>query len=404
MNDSKKYMLVGLVAAGIFAVLVFFLMGGPGAPGPNQDAGAGSGPGSQPDSGSYFTQPTGSFKSGAALTPAKNLAHYKAYAIYPPTSRPLKRHMVGLMTPNRRYESFLPVGGPPPGAKENRFSKPADVPNPGLFYIVTADKYAVIGEDSITFILMASTRKALDAEKSPVKILSAELRKGQSHISAKRVMDIRFNDEGMDGDRKAGDYTYSVQITPSKTAALSDYHGRVQVYVKFEVNGIQTESLVPFEFFPQKTIPATFTGNFEERVEDGSLVIYAELNVKRAGYYIVDANLFDSLEVPVAYTRFKGDLEGGRQKVRLLFFGKVIRDVAPESPFKLRNLRGYRLLEGKSPDREIIPWYTKEFTSKTYRILDDFSDKEWTSPHKKKKIKFLEEEAKQGNTGPANAN
>ena len=71
------------------------------------------------------------------ISPQQALQDYKQLSIYPPNSRPLSKENIDLLMPNRRYEQPLPI------------EEGSDI-----YYLFTADKYRVVGDDTITFVLI----------------------------------------------------------------------------------------------------------------------------------------------------------------------------------------------------------------------------------------------------------
>jgi len=164
-------------------------------------------------------------------------------------------------------------------------------------------------------------------------------------------------------------------------------------------------------FFSSPQAPAKFTGNFRERLDKGSLIIQAELQVRLVGNYRLEANLLAADGTPVAHARSEGKLGGGTQWAEFLFFGKVLRDSRQPGPYKLTGLRGQQLNLPINPEmlslppeqvekilasteqtepikRAIIPWIG-EYRTEAYQ-LNQFSDAEWDSEFKRERIKELE--------------
>jgi hypothetical protein len=139
-------------------------------------------------------------------------------------------------------------------------------------------------------------------------------------------------------------------------------------------------------------VPARFTGSFRDGVEDGSLVIHAGIDVTVPGWYVIDANLYDVRERPVAWARFKGSMAPGAGSIALGFFGKVLLDAGAEPPFSMRELRGARFAEGRDPDLEPMPPYSGAHVVDC--DLDELSDAEWDAPEKAAKLEMLEREAR----------
>jgi hypothetical protein len=103
---------------------------------------------------------------------------------------------------------------------------------------------------------------------------------------------------------------------------------------------------------------------------------------------VIDCNLFDAADRPVAWTRFKGELAAGVHDAELLYFGKVIVDAGARGPFRIGQLRGARYAPGLDPDLEQMPPFTGSYTTRPYATAE-FSDDEWDSPEKRRMIEML---------------
>ena len=164
-------------------------------------------------------------------------------------------------------------------------------------------------------------------------------------------------------------------------------------------------------FFSSPQAPAKFTGKFQERLDKGSLIVQAEVQVRLAGNFRLEANLLAADGTPVAHARSETRLGGGVQWVEFLFFGKVLRDGRQPGPYKLSGLRGQQVNLPISPEllalppeqvekilasteqsepikRAIIPWIG-EYRTEAYQ-LNQFSDAEWDSEFKRERIAELE--------------
>jgi|GEM_PF-1016901 len=299
--------------------------------------------------------------SGKSIMPAKEiLAHYLEMSKYPPHSRPLSRKNIDLLNPNKRYEVRKKISG-----------------SSNLFYFLTADKHRVLGDESITFTLNV-TRGNNDFSKKSIEITSATLEKGRHPARSTKIMDLDFTQSGKD---------YTSTITPSELN-LNNYYGRFFLKIQFKVGDAIKKTGLVFQYLPESTIPAEFTGTYNEETKNGSLIINAQINVKKEGFYIINANLFDASGEPVAYSIYKKNLSKGINYVELLFFGKVLRDSRRSGPYVLKNLRGYLLLPGQNPDKQVMTQVLKAYTTKEYDA-DSFSDSEYDSEFKRKKIEYL---------------
>jgi hypothetical protein len=287
------------------------------------------------------------------------LTAYKRVNQYPPTSRPLGREH-DILTPNRRYENV----------------RPSKLDN-DLTYRLTADKNTVVGDDVLNVILEVWR----DGEPFPVTIheATADLDDDRRGTYAP----IPFALPGAAGRYETA---FAMAQTPYRHTA------RVRMNVRFEhAPGQFEDTWFVFLYTPDEAIPARFTGTFREAIEDGSLVIYAGIEVDQPGWYLIDCNLFGPGDQPIAWSRHKGDLTQADREVRLLYFGKVLTDTGVAGPYHLGQLRGARYVEGREPDLETMPFFEGTYTTKPYR-LDQFSDAEWTSDHKDEMIQMLEEQ------------
>ncbi|PCK09228.1 MAG: hypothetical protein COA42_05060 [Alteromonadaceae bacterium] len=84
---------------------------------------------------------------------------------------------------------------------------------------------------------------------------------------------------------------------------------------------------------------AGFSGNYREEIKDGSLVIYAEIDIDKPGNYKFKANLKnDSSYISVASHQAK--YEPGTHQIPFLFYGKIFHDKQADGPYTLTGVRG----------------------------------------------------------------
>lgn len=305
-----------------------------------------------------------------SLPPDEPLAVYLRNSVYPPTSRPLSAANVDLIEWNRRYER-----------------EQATRTDPDVTYLFTADKYHVTGADTLTVTLQV-WRSGVAA---PITITSA-------YIAP----------YGAAGEVPSFDGAIPLTLQPAgslltDTVALRDYPdlgsaGRplmLGLFVEFDHETGSQRANFRVSYTPEAKIPARFTGQFEEAMEDGSLVIYAGVEAEVDGHYVIDANLYGADDTPVAWTRFKGHLDAGKSQVRLMFMGRVLVESAASAPYRLGELRGIRYAPGQWPDTEHMVPYNDAYMTGEYDI-SQFSDAEWDSPHKRATIRRLLEAAESG--------
>jgi hypothetical protein len=289
------------------------------------------------------------------------LEAYLRQSIYPPQSRPLGVQNDDLLNPNQRYE-------------ETKTSEDGQIQ-----FRFSADKVFVVGAEPLSSFLEVRRGGRL----IPVEIttaFAAVLEPGKLLADLERIPLSFTPSEGLYVNVFAAGELPGLRDSVTMGIYIEfDYGGAAPVRDSFTIHVTATES-----------IPARFTGEFGESIVDGSLVIEAGLEVHQAGHYLIDCNLHDDEGYPVAWTRFKGELEAGRHDVPLSFFGKVLVDSRATPPFHIGQLRGHRFIEGRDPDLETIPPFEGTYVTRRY-ALDEFSDAEWDSPHKQATIERLTE-------------
>ena len=284
------------------------------------------------------------------------LTAYRKANVYPPTSRPLTADQVDLLHPGQRHETMRP-----------------DDHDAGITYLFTADRYFVIGDEALTATLDVRRGGA----PIPVAITQAYAVVLDPGGPAPRRIPLAFAPTGA---------ILAAQLAPARLD-LARQAG-IGVYVEFDHGAGRQAAHFDFQYTPTRGIPARFTGAFRDAIEAGSLVIHAGVAVDAPGRYVIDCNLFDAADQPVAWSRFKGELAAGVHDADLVFFGKVIVDGHARGPFHVGQLRGARFAPGLDPDLEQMPPFPGSYATAAYPP-DAFSDAEYDSPDKQRMIELL---------------
>lgn len=304
--------------------------------------------------------------TGEDEVPAQ-IQQFLAATVYPPTSQPLKPSAQDLLKPNQRYEKPRPLN------KKNR----------DVTFVFTADRYYYTG-DQVAHVWLEVLRGDKPADGVRVHRATA-LAEGEGASSDS--VDLGLN---RDGARWTSDLDLK-KVFP-------EHHGTVLLQVALNVDGgeVQEEAIRIFTTPPNR-IPARLTGQFLDFVREGSLYVEMGVDVFEPGFFRFDANLYDRNGDPVAFSVFKGDLPAGEQWVPLQFFGKVLRDEGALAPYSVEQIRGYRFLDGQTPDRERMA--DEPFTHRTAAYdLALFSDDEYTSEHKERMLQLMREDVAAGRT------
>jgi hypothetical protein len=292
----------------------------------------------------------------AGLSTDDPLTAYRKANVYPPTSRPLSKDQLDLLKPNQRHEAV----------------RSADR-GEGVTYLFTADRYFVIGDET----LAATLDVRRDGKPIPVTLTQAYAAVLDPVTHEDHPIPLLFAPSGS---------LLAASFAPAKLGLPRQ--AAIGMYVEFDHGAGKQRAHFDFQYTPAGGIPARFTGVFHDVIDAGSLVIHAGVDVTSPGHYVIDANLFDAADQPVAWSRFKGELAAGTHDADLLFFGKVIVDANAHGPFHLGQLRGARYAPGLDPDLEQMPSFTGSFTTRPY-ATDVFSDAEYDSAEKQRMIELL---------------
>ena len=371
---------VAILAGGV--VLWLLVSNGEGAPGAEEvsevvpeGVAGGPGPGPGPDElerRRLATVPLDAGTGRGRMGPQMGaLEVYRRDSVYPPASRPLSYESHSdLIEWNQRAEYATPLQD-----------------DPDVTWIYTADRYFVIGDDGpITSWL--DVRRGTQPERVDILEATAE-------IVARRGPPLSRQPPTVDLDYRWTGQRYENTLSPEVFGDL-DRPVQIRMRMRFDHGGDEPkETFINFTYTPANAIAARFTGEFREDVENGSLVVYAGVEVFREGWYNVDVNLFDSRDEPVAWTRYKGDLTRQDTEVPLQFFGKVLVDSQSAPPWTLRQLRGYRYDAETTPPQEAMIPYDGTYTTRDYR-LDQFSDARYEPPNRQIIETTLQEEAASG--------
>ncbi len=329
-------------------------------------------------------------------TPRVMLAQYRLIYRYPPFSRPLTKKMVDLLNPFAVDQEKTPVLGS--GAE----GKPA------LFYSWTAPTYMITG--SKPAVARLEVFDAASGARVRPRILAAEMI-SDPIFGERPAGTVAYNDSGAAPDETANDGIYTFTWKPNAGERL--HRGELTMKVRFDAAGVSSaEAMLGFHSTP--AVPAEFTGNFSERVENGSLFISVELDVRQPGKYVIEGNLIakDNGE-PYHWVYVKPYLERGSQIVDLEFFGAVFHDRDfEEGHLVLRNLRGHRLnlpydprkLDAmiaagqevpttSEPLQEWIPPAGDFVTRKSYSVLS-FSKDEYQGNDKEERLAVIRQYAR----------
>ncbi len=312
------------------------------------------------------------------------LANYRAFAQYPPGSRPAAEHPDQL-NPRAPVVRALPLVA---GARADD------------------EVHVQLGQDRRELVGDESARLWIRCEDSLGKPLPCVIEKAEviSDPGAGGALQgpfpVTFSDEGRDGDERAQDGTKTALVQPM-ALGLSRYHGMLRIQTSVRLG--RDHGAPFFDLLYTGSPPARFTGHVRESIVDGSLQLALGVQVSRAGRYFVVGRVDDTQGKAVAYLEWSGELAIGEGSVPLDVFGKLIRDQRPTLPLFLRDVEGYLFFEDTTPDRAHMPRLAGVVHKTAVYSLSEFSSAEWDSEQKRRYLDEFEKDVRQasGEVGSA---
>ena len=284
----------------------------------------------------------------------ERLADYERAAVYPWWSRPHDDGSRPLLAWNQPAVSDLPF---------------ADDPNAPTSYHFAADKMHVpYGESMTSWIEVwktGETRERVPAHVKQAWVMAVDGAPG-------RMLPLGYADDGS--------HRYTNTFVPSehKELALSR---QVRIVAEVEAGGQTRTMLRDFTYAPREVLRVV---GISDSIADGSLTISLDVDVLEAGTYTFQANLMAADgTTPLAWNDIGAQLASGRQRVRLVFFGKILRDQLQNGPYVMRDLRGF--LHKDDAEHNLWWSYPNSYRTAAYAAAD-FSPAEWDSAEKREKV------------------
>ena len=348
-----------------------------------------------------------------------SLAVYEDFAKYPPESRPLKSWNWDLLHPwltegslmslvplqtLRQLESLQNSGLTEDEALQ-RVGMPSSLPR----YQFEMNKTIVAGtQDGISAQL---TVTPVDDSNTPLHIHISKVElTGDDYFGSPSLGSVPFSCE-----------TANTACTFRWSAPSADrkYWGSLELSVTLTVEGIDGEFMARQSFYSSPMVAGRFNGNFSEHLDNGSLVIDADVDVQRRMACFVSANLYSvDKDIPTQFVQRRMIVDPSMKTVSFTFFGKIFRDYGYEGVFRLQDLKAqcenlpyppewfmdslaHRVeLQAfrnshqttMEPTRVYFKYNDFSYATRGYAI-SEFSNEEWQSPAKTRKLDALKKAA-----------
>jgi hypothetical protein len=363
-------------ALAVLAALVWSLMGH-GSPAPAVTAAQAPAPPGQP----FFHPVQG---SGLPAVDERSQRRQQLVSIYQLADHTLCSYRAG---------SQYPVGSRPmsENADQNNPNAPVNEMNPMHLQGGGADRNVQL-QTSQSRVYMAANEavafslRAVDASNQVLPlVITRAVSQGIAYQGTRQTpqVSIPFADDGSGADPVPNDGAFAGVLAPAQSG-LAGFNGTIRTQVSYTVNG--KNGIVVFDVIYTPELPAVWTGQVREAVENGSLVFVLPANVRMPGRYVISGRVDDARGNPFALLTFNDVLGAGPNEIRLTMFGKLMRDQDAAMPLTLRDVDGYLLKENTDPDRALMPRLEgKVFTSQRHP-LKGFSDAEWQSEERSRYV------------------
>jgi hypothetical protein len=308
---------------------------------------------------------------------------YRESSKYPHGSRPIAEQ------PDQVYPN-APVNNTAPMRRDDGGG------DPNVLVQTSQSRVYMASGEAVAFSIRAVDR---DGRVLPLMVTRA-LAQGVTYQGKRPSAQVAlsFADDGAGADPVPGDGAFAAVLAPAQTG-LAAFNGTIRTELRYSVAG--QAGVVLFDVIYSPELPATWTGQVREAVEDGSLSFYLKADVRQAGRYIVTGRVDDAGGKPFALVTFNDVLATGPNEVRLAMFGKLMRDKEAALPLTLRDVDGYLLKENADPDRALMPRLEgKAFVGKPHPLAA-FSDAEWDSEERGRYLKEFGKDLAQARTALA---
>jgi len=366
--------------------------------------------------------------TGPIITQAQNLddasargslAMFTDFAKYPPESRPLDSSSWDLLHPwltESSSMSLLPVGT----VRQLETLQNSGLSDDQIAQRVTIPSSLPRYEFDVNKTILAGTQDTLRAE---LTVTPADQASAPPHI---HIVKTELTGDDYLGSPALGSVPFSCDAvkpvcTLQWTAPSADkkYWGALQLDVTLTVDGTSDEYLARQSFYSSPMVAGRFTSNFNDHLENGSLVIDVGVNVLKRMACFVSGNLYSvDKEIPAAFAQRRLIMDPSMKSISLTFFGKIFRDYGYQGTFRIQDLKAQcenlpyppewfmdspahqaelQAFQNNQPATMEPPRIYFEYSEYSYVTHAysnaSFSDEEWQSPAKTRKLDLLKKAA-----------
>ncbi len=273
------------------------------------------------------------------------------------------------------YASMAITDGLDPIAKERELqvgkSQGRDAKNPRLIAFPSLSSFEAPSPIVIYAYLAEDIERERDGKKEITpdsrKVGAREIRGELRAPDGTSLTELRFHDDGKNGDAEAGDDFFTATYEPEPERAL-DMNGEVTLVVNAKtLNGESRSATTTFLY----SVPAArLTGNYKDELVDGHLRISAEVEVDEPGTFDLEATIADEKAQFIAWAHNAVQLDEGKHWIPLTYSGKIFREHGVDGPYLVWSL-ALSTISREPPERnDVVP---NALRTKPYTV-DQFSD------------------------------
>jgi len=206
------------------------------------------------------------------------------------------------------------------------------------------------------------------------KVDAREIRGEVRSQDGTTLASLAFSDDGRAGDAVANDLVYTAVLTPTGDDGIAMLKGAQLVEARARTRG--DEERVATTGFLYSVPKAHLTGRFRDAMNDGNLVVEAELEVAEEGRFHLEATLASADGTPVAWAQQAMELGPGTAWMTLTYWGLVLRERGVDGPYVVRSAALSTTGEMPNQKNDVLEF---AYMTRPYPVAQ-FSDKPFNDP------------------------
>lgn len=351
-----------------------------------------------------------------------DLARYQDFSKYPPESRPLRASNWDLIHPWTVDTPTLPLTPASWTAQLESLMK-SGMSQADIAQRIGTPSFFPVYNFAVNKLILAGLQDQLTARLTVSPPRGSTTLNSFHVVKAEVIGDVRFGSP----DLGAALFSCDPGVNPACTftwktpTAAKQYWGALQLQVTVSVDGKGDDYVALLHFYSSPIVAGKFTGSFQERLADGSLLIDAGVSVQSRMACFVSANLYSVDEgVPTHHAERRMIVDPSMNAITFTFFGKIFRDNSHEGTFRLQDLKAQcenlpyppewfmdssahmsdlanlQNQPAAAPEPDIVYFEYNNFTYTTKsHPAADFSTNEWQAPERTQKLELLKKAAQQ---------